>query len=229
MTKHVASGEVDEGRLLHQILRHGGERPQADALICGDDTLSWGELNARVLRLAGALRSSLGRDAERVALIGDVSVDLAVAYLATVAAGKCAVPLQTSIQAEALRGMIGDCEPSLVFVASAYQDAIADALGADTRVICLDDGSFQRFMADAEPLTEASAVPPDAPFNIIYSSGTTGRPKGIVQSHAMRYRQTTRGLFGLGAAKHHAAGDAALFQHHLAAACLRRCSMAAAW
>jgi acyl-CoA synthetase (AMP-forming)/AMP-acid ligase II len=198
MTKHVVSDQSDEGRLLQSLLRHGSERPEADALICGDETLSWAELRARVLHLAGAVHSSLALDAERVALIGDVSLDLAVAYLATIAAGRCAVPLQSSVQAEALKGMVGNCEPALIFVASAYRDAIADALSADTKVVCLDGGSLQRFVEDAEPLIEARAVQPETPFNIIYSSGTTGRPKGIVHSHAMRHRQTVRGLFGLG-------------------------------
>lgn len=198
MTKQAVSGGDGEGRLLQHILSHGIERLGADALICGDDILTWGELRTRVLQLAGAIRSRLGGEAGRVAIIGDVSTDLAVAYLATIAAGHCAVPLQTSLRTDALTGMIVDCEPDLILVASPYRDAVAGALDAGTELVCLDDGSLTRLRAEAEPLAEARAMPPDKPFNIIYSSGTTGQPKGIVHSHAMRYRQAARGMFGFG-------------------------------
>jgi acyl-CoA synthetase (AMP-forming)/AMP-acid ligase II len=197
MTKHMIADQDHEGRLLQHILRHGSERPDADALICGDVTLGWGELRSRVLRLAGAVHSNLGPGAGRVALIGDVSADLVVAYLAVVAAGKCAVPLQTSLQPDALTGMLGNCEPAAVFAAPAFLDQVAGALGPEISVVGLDDGSLQCFEADSRPLDDAIAANPETPFNIIYSSGTTGRPKGIVQSHAMRYRQAARGLFGL--------------------------------
>jgi acyl-CoA synthetase (AMP-forming)/AMP-acid ligase II len=73
---------------------------------------------------------------------------------------------------------------------------IADALSAGRKMVGLDEASLQGFMAEAEPLAEALEMPPDAAFNIIYSSGTTGHPKGIVHSHAMRYRQAARGFFG---------------------------------
>ncbi len=196
MTAAATDTHGDEGRLLQTLLRHGVERPDADALLCGDEKLSWGELRARVLGLAGAIRREIGGGGERVALIGDVSADLVVAYLAAIAAGHCAVPLQTSLRAEALAGMIRNCEPALVFAGPAWRDLAEDAVGATGRVVSPGDGT-REFIADAEPLAEAVAADPDAPFNIIYSSGTTGSPKGIVHSHAMRYRQAARGVFAI--------------------------------
>jgi len=187
------------GHLLETILAHGGKRPEAPALICGGACLSWGELRRQVLELAGAIRARLGTDGHRIALTGGAGADLVVAYLATVASGNCAVPLPTSLTPEALRGMIRDCEPSLAFSVPDWQEVVAAALGAGTASVCLDGASLSRFVAGTQPLGEIAAVPPDAPFNIIYSSGTTGRPKGIVQSHAMRERQATRSVFGLGA------------------------------
>lgn len=187
----------DEGRLLQILLRHGLERPADDALICDGERLSWGELRSRVLSIAGAIRASAGEEPARVALIGDVSADMVIAYLATVAAGHCAVPLQTSLKQDALAGMIRDCEPALVFAASAWNGAVSDAVTEATQVIGLGDGSFQHFAERVSPLSEAVIAAPEADFNIIYSSGTTGQPKGIVHSHSMRYRQAARDVFSI--------------------------------
>ena len=167
----------------------------SDALICGSVRLSWGELRSRVLSLAGAIRSAAEGPQARVALIGDVGTDLVVAYLATIAAGHCAVPLQTSLKPDTLAGMIRDCEPVLVFAASTWCDTVSGAVPEQTHVYGLD--ALQKLAESAEPLSEALAVSPEADFNIIYSSGTTGRPKGIVHSHAMRYRQAVRDVFSI--------------------------------
>jgi len=194
MTAPSSFGQADEGRLLQRVLGHGLVREQADALICQGEVLSWGALRGRVLKLAGAIRSRIGGEGERVALVGETGAEIAVAYLATIAAGHCAVPLQTSLTADALTGMIRDADPALVFSGAGWREPAEAA--APGRVASLDD--LAGFAGAAEPLVDAVTAAPDAPFNIIYSSGTTGRPKGIVHSNAMRYRQATRPLFGFG-------------------------------
>lgn len=190
--------DADEGRLMQHLLRHGTDRPDADALICGSELLSWRSLRRRVLQLAGAIRHRTGEGPGRVALIGDLSADLVIAYLAAIASGKCAVPLQTSLRPEALAGMLRDCVPETVFCTASYAPVATEALGSGTVTVGLDDEGVEAFCAGVEPLADAAAMPADAPFNMIYSSGTTGRPKGIVQSHAMRYRQAMRSVFALG-------------------------------
>src|SRR5690606_36035222 len=118
--------------------------------------LSRGELRRRVLELAGAIRAHLGgADGRRVALTGGAGVDPVVAYLATVAAGGCAVPLPTSLTPEALGGMIGDCEPALAFTAPALQDIVTAALGPAVASIRLDGEGLSRFVAGTEPLAAA--------------------------------------------------------------------------
>ena len=191
-----------EARLLHAILAHaatGGDRP---ALTCEGEAVSWSELAARVLCVAGAI-AAVPDDAGRpIALIGHNSLDLAIAYLGIVAAGRCAVPLPVSATVETVTGMVADCDPLLIFADATGFALIGDAHAA--RIIGLgpvdEVPSLQDFLASGTPLTAPAAVSAEADFNIIYSSGTTARPKGIVHSHAMRYRQASRGLFGIGPA-----------------------------
>lgn len=190
----------NEGRLLAVILGHADERPNDIALICGDGEVTWKQLRTRTLALAGAIDKTVPTAGDRVVLLGDVSVNLVLAYLATIAAGKCAVPLQTSAHPEALAGMVGDCEPGLVFADKKYLDKLEPLIAPDTLTIRLepDVDDMKNFAAGAQPLDAPRVMSPESQFNIIYSSGTTGKAKGIVHSHSMRYRQTSRSLFGIG-------------------------------
>jgi long-chain acyl-CoA synthetase len=192
-----------EARLLNVILSHGGAGGGGPALTCESQTLSWEALTTRVLALAGVIAEVDG-DAERpIALIGLNSVDLVVACLSVVAAGRCAVPLPVSATAETLAGMLADCDPALVFADSSGYALVGETYAARTVALDFDaDGvlTLEAFAAAGRPLTTAATPSPMADFNIIYSSGTTAKPKGIVHSHAMRYRQASRGVFSLGAA-----------------------------
>ena len=186
-----------EARLLHVILAHGGDRP---ALSCEGESLTWAQLAPRVLELAGAIAGLQGDPARPIALIGLNSLNLVVAYLAAIAAGRCAVPLPVSATAETLAGMVDDCDPLLIFADSAGYALIGK--GNAARTVALDfvaDGvaALATFAATGATLVAPATPAPGADFNIIYSSGTTARPKGIVHSHAMRYRQASRGVFGL--------------------------------
>ena len=190
-----------EGALLDVLLTQGDSRPHAAALTVGADVLSWGELKSRVLALAGAIAALKAPHGGRVAILGGNSADLVISYLATLAAGRCAVPLPASATAESLSAMLDNCEPHLIFADGRSAMLLDEAVGIPTVILDAppgDAGSLSAFMATAAPLQRALVPDGDAPFNVIYSSGTTGEPKGIVHSHAMRYRQTARTLFDLG-------------------------------
>lgn len=192
--------QVHEGGLIGAILERRKTSPDRPALSCGGQTLDRRALRQRVLAVAGAISAACDGKPGRIALLGTNSVDLVVAYLAVIAAGGCAVPLPVSAHAAAVRGMVEDCEPSLIFADSEGM-GLVDAVSGQ-RVIGLDSSaegipSLDEFVRSAAPLGQPVDADPRDDFNIIYSSGTTGRPKGIVHSHAMRHRQAARSLFGI--------------------------------
>lgn len=194
--------DADEARLIAAILSHASRRPDAMALSCEEASLTWRQLSEDVLGMAGAIRAGVGTDDQQaIALLGGNSAQLVIAYLATIAAGHCAVPLPISASAETLAGMIADCRPALIFADRSGFDIIASP--PETRIVGLDfstEGAMGRenFVAAATRLDAPVAMSRGDDFNIIYSSGTTARPKGIVHGHAMRYRQAVRATFGLG-------------------------------
>lgn len=188
-----------EGRFMERLLAHGLERPGAEALVCGPERLTWGALRTGVLSAAAAIRARCGGDPGRVALMAASGLPPVTGYLATVAAGGCAVPLPVSAHRDALAGMLANCSPDLILSEAAHCRLLSPDMAA--RAVAIDEGaaSLPEALGGVAPLAAPLTVPPETPFNIIYSSGTTGRPKGIVHSHAMRYRQAARGLFGLDA------------------------------
>ena len=86
--------------------------------------------------------------------------------------------------------MVEDCGTRLLFADQSILDSI-DVPGGVTPVTLDDDAAFEAWLPDADATPDPVEIDPEQGFNIIYSSGTTGTPKGIVHSHQMRWRQVT--------------------------------------
>jgi len=179
----------DFATLPDLIRAHAAERADKPALIAEDRAITYAALDRLVDRVAAALqRDGVGpRDA--VAIVGAPSIFYAAAYLGALRAGAAATPLAPSTTDEALAAMIADCDASIVFTDTPAADRLASQPIAAKRV-SLDD--WDAWLAPQGAAPAPAAIAPQDPFNIIYSSGTTGTPKGIVQSHAMRWAHINR-------------------------------------
>ncbi|HEY7768517.1 amino acid adenylation domain-containing protein, partial [Longimicrobium sp.] len=154
------------------------ERPGAVALVWGDESLTYRELDVRSNQLAHHLvRLGVGPDA-RVGVLLERGVELIVCILAVLKAGGCYVPLDPAYPAERLRMMLDDSRVR-VLLSRGDLAGVVETGGLD--VVHLDRA------ADA-----IAAEPTEAPHGgataenlayIVYTSGSTGRPKGVMVGH----------------------------------------------
>lgn len=194
---------ADFGTVPDLCRLNAAARPDHAALVQDGRQLTWGELDALMDRIAAGLQRDGVAQRQAIAVCATTSIEYAALFLGALRAGIAVAPLAPSSTPDQLVGMVADSGASLYFLDKGVFDAMAgviDQVGA--RRIALDGSdageSFKAWLPPVGAKPAPVTIERRDPFNIIYSSGTTGTPKGIVQSHGMRWRHLAPRPDGVG-------------------------------
>jgi long-chain acyl-CoA synthetase len=172
------------------VRQHAAWRPLRAALVQGERHVTWAQLDAMADRIAASLQRDGVAPTESIAICGSNSLEYAAVFIGALRAGVAVAPLAVQSSPEQLAGMAADCGARHLFVGRGVP-----AFESSARRIAMDGSqvpSLQDWLAPERSRPEPVTVRPEWPFNIIYSSGTTGTPKGIVQPHGMRWAHVAR-------------------------------------
>lgn len=207
MSVNAAAPGVDFN-FADYLLTKNQHHPEKLAYIDDDGTLSYGELAERVQRMAGALQSVGVHREERVLLLVHDCNDWPVSFLGAMYAGIVPVAVNTLLTAEDYHYMLQHSRARTAIVSQALLPTLQAAMAQGEHEIQhimvshpageLPENSIalDQALAQATPLAAAIKTGPDAPGFWLYSSGSTGQPKGTVHTHGNPY--WTAELYGKG-------------------------------
>ena len=193
MKTPVATNSLVLGRIL---ARHARYRPQHTAVVFGGRRLGYRDFNAYVNRWARSLQAlGVGRG-DRVATVVPNTLELLANYWACAKLGAAAVPLSPLLSADGLVSLFSDAQPRVILTSAALRPAVEAAVGQLTYrpppTCVLIDAAAPVFVSANELLATASDAEPEVAIEaddvatIMYTSGTTGLPKGIMHTHFIR-------------------------------------------
>ncbi len=208
MTETTPAALPERFNFAQHLLQENAGRASKAAFVDDLGTLSYGQLEERVRRVAAGLRGLGIRREERVLLLMHDCNDWPVSFLGAMYAGLVPVAVNTLLTADDYAYMLEHSRAQAVLVSGALLPALTAAMTkSDHEVIKVvvsrpaaplhpAEVEMESFVQAHQPLHKPAATSPDDPGFWLYSSGSTGRPKGTVHSHGNPY--WTAELYGKG-------------------------------
>ena len=184
--------------IVERLRSNAAATPDQLALVCGVTRLTWAELDQRINRVANLLLRIGLQKGDNIAVLSANSTAYVELFLGILRAGGCVTPLSSMASPHALQKMLADCGATALFVAEQYHHLVRDFatdLPIERFAIDFHHANYTDYQQAMETAATTDPMIPlgmaDA-FNLIYSSGTTGTPKGILHNHQMRAAQMDR-------------------------------------
>lgn len=209
----------------NQLSRHALMQPEKTALRFLGHTTTWAELDERVTKLAGALQRRGVEFGDRILILMLNRTEFIESFLAANRLGAIAVPVNFRMTPPEIAFLVSDCSARVV-VTEAVLAPVATAvreLDATLATVIVAGGStedgvlgYDELLAEPGPAPGPVHIPNDSPALIMYTSGTTGRPKGAVLTHTNITGQALTFLFTNGADLNHDVGFIGVPLFHIA-------------
>jgi long-chain acyl-CoA synthetase len=175
-------------------------KPDAVAVVENDLELTYGELDRESASLAALLTDAGVGQGDRVAVMLNNGADAVRSALAIVRLGAILMAIGTRSRAEELSHFFADAEPAAIIHGAEFADEVASARELPACRLNVSDDKWRAAIAAGDPAPDAPEIDEESLFALLYTSGTTGKPKGAMLTHlgvvhsCMHWREA----FGLG-------------------------------
>jgi long-chain acyl-CoA synthetase len=193
-------GEEAKMNLANNLVASAKAHPQRVALKLDGDERSYRAFDAASARVAGLLRARGVAPGDRVGLMLPNGLEYPILYYGILRAGASVVPMNVLFKRGEVGYQMRDCSAAVLFAAEAFAEAAeAGAAAAGAGCVLLGPGDLDRLLVGEEPLADPVERDEKDTAVILYTSGTTGRPKGAELTHAnlTRNAKAARKLFDL--------------------------------
>jgi acyl-CoA synthetase (AMP-forming)/AMP-acid ligase II len=184
--RSTARGSASAHLLIDFVAAQADSQPQGIAVSYGATIWTWSQWHERIRRAASAMCDAGIVSGDRIAFIDKVNPACLEVLLAATSLGVVTASINWRLASDELAYILGDCQPRIVFAGADIAASIVEINDgfADTQVVTLggDDDQYEQFLATARGVPADGVVRPEDDALVVYSSGTTGRPKGVLIS-----------------------------------------------